>query len=160
MTTETSYKYYAFISYNGNDERWAKWLHKKLEYYKIPNALRKQHIGLPKHVRPVFWYKQDLSGTKLTSSLHKELEASKYLIVICSPHSANSSWVNDEVQDFINQGKEERIIPFIVEGIAYYDCDGKPCISNEGYAKINLRYNNLGKLVKVSYYDEKGKFIR
>ena len=119
MATETSYKYYAFISYNGNDERWAKWLHKKLEYYKIPSALRKQHIGLPKHVRPVFWYKQDLSGTKLTSSLHKELEASKYLIVICSPHSANSSWVNDEVQDFINQGKEERIIPFIVEGIPY-----------------------------------------
>lgn len=125
MATETSYKYYAFISYNGNDEHWAKWLHKKLEYYKIPSALRKQHIGLPKHVRPVFWYKQDLSGTKLTSSLHKELEASKYLIVICSPHSAQSAWVNDEVQDFINQGKEERIIPFIVEGIAYYDEKGK-----------------------------------
>ena len=126
MRTEQNYKYYAFISYNGNDERWAKWLHKKLEYYKIPSALRKQHIGLPKQVRPIFWYKQDLSGTKLTSSLHKELEASKYLIVICSPNSAQSEWVNDEVQDFINQGKEDRIIPFIVEGIPYSN-DSSEC---------------------------------
>lgn len=28
------YKYWAFISYKREDEKWAKWLQKKLEYYR------------------------------------------------------------------------------------------------------------------------------
>lgn len=108
--------YYAFISYCGSDEKWAKWLHKKLEYCHIPSELCKEHPNLPKKIRPVFWYKQDLSGTKLRKSLHSELNESKYLIVICSPESAKAFWVNDEVQAFIAQGKGDKIIPFIVSG--------------------------------------------
>lgn len=108
--------YYAFISYCGSDEKWAKWLHKKLEYCHIPTELCKKHPSLPKKIRPVFWYKQDLSGTKLRKALHSELNESKYLIVICSPESANAFWVNDEVQTFIAQGKGDKIIPFIVSG--------------------------------------------
>lgn len=111
--------YYAFISYCGSDERWAKWLHKKLEYYHVPTDLCKEHSDLPEKIRPVFWYKQDLSGTKLRKSLHSELNESRFLIVICSPESAKSYWVNDEVQTFIDQGKGDKIIPFIVSGIPH-----------------------------------------
>ena len=108
--------YYAFISYNSADEKWAKWLQHKLEYYHVPSALCKEYPELPKKIRPVFWYKQDLSGTKLKEALSKELRSSKYLIVICSPDSAKSDWVNDEVDSFIKQGKGDKIIPFIVAG--------------------------------------------
>ena len=108
--------YYAFISYCGSDEKWAKWLHKKLEYCHIPTELCKEHPNLPKKIRPVFLYKQDLSGTKLRKSLHTELNESRYLIVICSPESANAFWVNDEVQTFITLDKGDKIIPFIVSG--------------------------------------------
>lgn len=114
LNEQTSY--YAFISYNSADEKWAKWLQHNLEYYHIPSALCKEYPELPKKIRPVFWYKQDLSGTKLKKALNNELSSSKYLIVICSPDSAKSDWVNDEVVAFIRQGKGDKIIPFIVSG--------------------------------------------
>ena len=117
LNEQTSY--YAFISYNSADEKWAKWLQHNLEYYHIPSALCKKYPELPKKIRPVFWYKQDLSGTKLKKALNNELSSSKYLIVICSPDSAKADWVNDEVVAFIGQGKGDKIIPFIVSGIPH-----------------------------------------
>lgn len=110
------FKYYAFISYCTEDEKWAKWLHRHLENYHIPTRLCSEYPKLPKKIRPVFWYKVDLSGTKLKPALEKELDASNYLIVICSPDSAKSDWVNDEVNSFINKHNGHRIIPLIVAG--------------------------------------------
>lgn len=119
--------YYAFISYNSADEKWAKWLQHNLEYYHIPSALCKEYPELPKKIRPVFWYKQDLSGTKLKKALNNELSSSKYLIVICSPDSAKAAWVNDEVVAFIEQGKGDRIIPFIVAGTPHAKNPDEEC---------------------------------
>lgn len=119
--------YYAFISYNSADEKWAKWLQHNLEYYHIPSALCKEYPELPKKIRPVFWYKQDLSGTKLKKALNNELSSSKYLIVICSPDSAKADWVNDEVVTFIEQGKGDRIIPFIVAGTPHAKNPDEEC---------------------------------
>lgn len=112
----TPHKYFAFISYCTADEKWARWLHSHLEGYHIPSTLHKEHPGIPRKIRPVFWYKKDLSGTKLKESLEKELKSSNYLIVICSPESAKSEWVNDEVGAFIAEGRSDKIIPFIVKG--------------------------------------------
>lgn len=121
------FKYFAFISYSGKDEKWAKWLHSHLEHYHIPAALCKEHPNIPKKIRPVFWYKKDLSGTKLKDALNQELGLSKYLIVICSPESAKSEWVNDEIQSFIDGGKSKYIIPFIVNGIPHSDSIDTEC---------------------------------
>ena len=33
---KTLFSYIAFISYKREDEEWAKWLQKQLEYYKLP----------------------------------------------------------------------------------------------------------------------------
>lgn len=119
--------YYAFISHNGADEKWAKWLQHNLEYYHIPSALCKEYPELPTRIRPVFWYKQDLSGTRLKEALDNELKSSKFLIVICSPDSAKSDWVNDEVVSFIEQGKGDRIIPFIVAGAPHTKNPDEEC---------------------------------
>ncbi len=116
---EQEFKYFAFISYSGKNEKWAKWLHSHLENYHIPTALCKENPNIPKKIRPVFWYRKDLSGTKLKETLEKELEVSQYLIVICSPDSAKSDWVNDEVKSFIAKGREKYIIPFIVDGVPH-----------------------------------------
>lgn len=35
----TKYKRYAFISYSHKDIKEAKWLHKHLEYYKLPSDI-------------------------------------------------------------------------------------------------------------------------
>lgn len=114
--TLNKYDYYAFISYSTADEKWAKWLHKHLENYNLPSALRRTNNSLPKYIRPVFWYKTDLSGTELHSALERELTSSRHLVLICSPESAKSEWVNDEVKSFVENDRTDSIIPFIVSG--------------------------------------------
>lgn len=116
MTPINSKHYIAFISYSSVDEKWANWLWNKLEHFYIPSVLQKEQPTIPKHLRPVFWYKKDLSGTQLQNTLYHELDDSQYLIVICSPASAKSEWVNKEVSRFIELGRIDRIIPLIVAG--------------------------------------------
>lgn len=113
-----SYKYFAFISYKREDEKWAKWLQNKLETYRFPSLLRKEYDKqLPSNLRPIFRDKTDISKTgDLKLILHEELVDSKYLIVICSPKSARSEWVNQEILEFQKLGREENIIPFIIDG--------------------------------------------
>lgn len=111
------YTYYAFISYTKKDEYWAKWLQWNLEHYKIPTKIRKERNELPKKVKPVFWYKNDLAGAHLSGSIKKELARSKHMIVVCSPASANAEWVNDEVKIYKEElGRGNNIIPFVVKG--------------------------------------------
>lgn len=117
MTDKTKlYEYFAFISYKREDEKWAKWLQKKLESYSLPTAIRKENPELPNKIRPVFRDQSELSGGNLKAEIEKGLNASKFLIVICSPRSAQSPWVSKEVQHFIDEGREEYIIPFIIGG--------------------------------------------
>lgn len=113
---DSQYQYYAFISYKREDEKWAKWLQKKLEHYKLPTSIRKVNPNLPDKVRPIFKDTTDLSGGVLEKVIKDALSSSKYLIVICSPRAAQSPWVCKEVQEFIDSGREEFIIPFIVDG--------------------------------------------
>jgi TIR domain-containing protein len=111
------FKYFAFISYSRKDEKWARWLHSKLENYKLPNVLIKESGSrLPKEIRPVFLDKTDIGLGDLQQNLSIELEDSRFLIVICSPNAAKSEWVNKEVQKFNELGRERRIIPFIIDG--------------------------------------------
>ena len=113
---EQTYHYYAFISYATEDSKWAKWLQHQLSYYHIPSVVKKSQIGIPQKLRPIFVYEYDLVGNQLHKEIEKELVASKYLIVICSPDAAKSTYVNREVNKFIALGRKDRIIPFIVDG--------------------------------------------
>ena len=110
------HRYLAFISYKREDERWAKWLQNRLERYKFPLSARKGNPTLPEKVRPVFRDTTDLSGGVLEQAIKQALDSSKYLIVICSPRAAQSPWVCKEVQEFIDSGREQYIIPFIIDG--------------------------------------------
>lgn len=119
----------AFISYKREDEAWAKWLQKKLEHYKLPTEIRKKNPNLEfsEHPRHVFKDTTDLSGGVLAKAINGGLESSKFLIVICSPRAAKSEWVCKEVQNFIDSGREENIIPFIIEGEPYANATEKEC---------------------------------
>ncbi|MCH5234097.1 MAG: toll/interleukin-1 receptor domain-containing protein [Muribaculaceae bacterium] len=110
------FKFIAFISYNHEDIKWAKWLQKKLESYKIPTELKKENSTLPKKISPIFRDQSDLSGGTLKEEIEKALSESKFLIVICSPRASKSPWVSKEAQYFIDHGREKFIIPFIIDG--------------------------------------------
>ena len=124
MGNEKTKKKYAFISYNHCDVKMAKWLHKKLESYKLPTEIHNEFED-SKYLRPVFRDQEDLNTGILGDELRKHLEDSKYLIVICSPNSAKSTWVSNEIKTFIEWGRLEYIIPFII--------DGTPNNSDEDY---------------------------
>lgn len=123
---EGKYRYYAFISYQRSDEQWAKWLHHKLEHYKLPSNLNGR-TNLPKEIRPVFKDTSELAPGNLPEQINQALEQSKYLIVVCSPRSAQSEWVNKEITSFISMGKTVNVIPFIIDGKAFADNPSDEC---------------------------------
>lgn len=112
MTEKTVF---AFISYNHNDVKWSKWLRKRLEWYRLPSEISNGYSD-SRFIRPVFRDRDALTGGVLTESLRQYLEASKFLIVICSPYAAKSQFVSNEIQEFIDMGRFKDIIPFIVDG--------------------------------------------
>lgn len=118
--------YDAFISYSHRDMRWARWLQKRLETYRPPRDMQQENAFKPLRV---FRDQTDLAGVELFSSLQKELAASRYLIVICSPNSAASRWVGEEVRAFLAMGREDRVIPFIVSGEPDSDDPTLECFS-------------------------------
>lgn len=124
---ESNYKYYAFISYKSTDEKWAKWLQVRLETYRLPSALCKRNKSLPKKLTPCFRYHTDIQPNELKTELESKLEKSKYLIVICSPRSAQSQWVGNEIDTFVKLGRKERIIPFIIDGVPYSENPSTEC---------------------------------
>ncbi len=109
-------KYFAFISYQRRDEKWADWLRKKLEHYRLPSSLRKRDGSLPREIRPVFRDVLELSGGLLAEEIYQALIQSRFLIVICSPNAAQSPWVNKEIETFVQLGRARDIIPFIIDG--------------------------------------------
>lgn len=117
-------KYTAFISYNSKDDRWAKWLQRKLEAYSLPVVIRNEKdevVRREDNVKKlrVFRYRADLNTISLNEELAKELDEARWLIVICSPNSAKSAWVGKEIQHFLDTGRRDHILPFIVDGTSY-----------------------------------------
>ena len=137
MEIDNKYKYFAFISYKREDEKWAKWLQHKLEHFKLPYNLNGR-TDLPKEIRPVFRDQSELAGGVLAEEIQNALENSKYLIVICSPRAAQSQWVGKEVQSFISMGRIDRIIPFIVGGTVRAQNSEDECFP---FALLNLPPN-------------------
>src|SRR5689334_19055780 len=115
-----TFTYRAFLSYSHRDEDWAKWLHSSLERYRVDRSLvgRDTPAGpIPKSLRPIFRDREDFSaGHSLTAQTLAALEASQFLIVICSPYAATSNYVNEEIRRFKAMGRAERVIPVIVAG--------------------------------------------
>src|SRR5947207_4187887 len=97
-------RYRAFLSYSHKDRSWGEWFHRALEGYRIDRDLigRATPIGsVPRTLRPIFRDRDDFaSGPSLTDATLKALEASDFLIVICSPNARVSHYVNEEVRLF------------------------------------------------------------
>ena len=115
-------KYHAFISYSANDKRWAKWLLRRLESYQIPEEFHGKTFSngqtLETHLRPIFRDRDEMApSSDLGDSLRKALVQSRNLIVICSPKSAESKWVNEEINLFRTHYDGSKILAFIVDGV-------------------------------------------
>ena len=113
---EQNYKYFAFISYNSRDTEWGKKVQRKLEHYRMPATLCSEHGWERTPIKPVFFAPTDIQPGGLTEELQERLRASRNLIVICSPNSAQSEWVGKEIEFFHQLGRTKQIHFFIVDG--------------------------------------------
>jgi tetratricopeptide (TPR) repeat protein len=113
----SDFKYKAFISYSHRDEKITQWLHRRLEQYRIPRYLVKQNQLPSNRLKPIFRDRDELSSSpSLGKSIEAALRDSEALIVICSPASAKSKWVNEEIATYQRLGRGDQIYCLIVEG--------------------------------------------
>ena len=129
-------RYWAFISYSHQDRQWGDWLHRSIETYRVPKALAVS--GAPARVFPVFRDREELVGAlNLTAKIEQALQESRNLIVVCSPRSAASRWVNEEIRRFAQLGRSDRIFALIVDGEPHSIREDQECFP------ASLRYQLL-----------------
>ena len=120
MAKSEKMQYRAFLSYSHRDTAVARRLHKTLETFRIDKDLagRETPVGpVPETLRPIFRDREDFSaGHSLSEQSRIALEASSFLIVLCSPNAAKSHYVNEEIRRFKALGRGDRVIPVIAEG--------------------------------------------
>ena len=114
-------KYWAFISYSTTDKKWADWLHKALETYRVPKDLvgrvTREDSKIPRRLFPIFRDRDELSSSAdLSTAIRRALMQSRYLIIICSPRAAHSRWVDQEIRQFKQARGEDRVLCIIVDG--------------------------------------------
>lgn len=117
------FSYKAFISYSHSDRIWAEWLLKSLENFKVPKNLvgRETEAGvIPARLAPIFRDRDELPAAhRLTDRLFEALRASEYLIVLCSPRSAQSTLVNREIAEFKRTHGDGRVLCIIIDGVPF-----------------------------------------
>ena len=111
------YAYTAFISYRHKlpDEAIAKKLHTLIEGYSIPKDVRASS-GRRKMGR-VFRDQEELPlSTDLGGDIKAALDASEWLIAVCSPDYLQSKWCMTELEYFISIGRRDRILTVLANG--------------------------------------------
>ncbi|MEE0927071.1 MAG: toll/interleukin-1 receptor domain-containing protein, partial [Bacteroidales bacterium] len=109
IETTDGYDYFAFISYNSNDEAEAKKLHRTLGQWRLPASLVKEKGLKPRPMQKLFFAPSDIVPKELEEVLKENLRTSEHLIVVCSPTSAKSAWVGFEIDYFCSLGRKENV---------------------------------------------------
>ena len=112
--------YNAFISYRHHPEdiKVAETIHRALERFKVPKALKKEG----KTIERIFRDKEELPITSsLTDTITMALRNSDYQIVICSTHLKDSYWVQREIETFLQTHSKDKVLTVLVDGDNPYD---------------------------------------
>ena len=79
-----AFKYWALISYSHHDWKWATWLHRCLDTYRVPKKLvgKSSEDGpLPRRLFPIFRDRDELAASpNLPDRITEALKQSRYLL--------------------------------------------------------------------------------
>jgi tetratricopeptide (TPR) repeat protein len=141
------YSYKAFLSYSHADRKRARWLHRSLESYRTPSRLVGQPTPkgpVPARLSPIFRDREELaSSPDLNERVSEALQQSENLVVICSPQSAKSRWVNKEVELFKSLGRSGQVFCLIVDGDPTAEGADNDCFP----PAVRARYDDDGSLL-------------
>src|SRR5262245_51122554 len=107
-----SFMHDAFISYSRKDTAFASRLEHTLEAY-----AQTKELNLPRRHLDVFRDTDDFESGDYYRNLEKHLAASRKLIVVCSPNSRASKYVNEEIERFIILRGPGDVIPILLSGL-------------------------------------------
>jgi hypothetical protein len=122
------YPYYAFISHEagGADEKWARRLERRLGNYRVPvevvSRQRREEPEREKSADNTDAIPERFNTLRMDGGPAREgggktaADLARYLIVVCSPRGARSARVGEDVRGFAESGREEYIIPLIIDG--------------------------------------------
>jgi tetratricopeptide (TPR) repeat protein len=163
--------YFAFLSYSHSDSADADWLHDELEAFRVPSSLAGRLTAngvIPKRLTPIFRDEHELAAANdLGEEIRDALEASRCLIVLCSPAAAKSKWTNAEIESFKRLHPDGCIIAAVIAGeplatdipgreseecfppalLAKYDRRGKPTGRKAEPLAADLREGKGGRRV-------------
>lgn len=106
--------YRAFISYSHADTRFAGWLHRALEAYRLP--VRGPGEAIPA-LSPIFIDRAELAAASdLTEAVRQAIGQSAALLVVASPAARASQWVAQEIELFRHLHPDRPILAALVEG--------------------------------------------
>lgn len=107
----TAFRYKAFLSYSWRDKSAAEALHRALETWRPAS-----NGGAPP-LRPIFRDRdEEAAGASLRAAIEDALDNSEFLIVVCSPNSAASIWVNREIAYFRKKRTPANILCYVIDG--------------------------------------------
>lgn len=110
-------QYIAFISYRHKelDSAIAARLHSLIERYPIPKAISQKYGK--KRMGRVFRDKEELPlSSDLSKSITDALDRSEHLIIVCSPDTPGSVWVQKEIEYFLRTHSFEKILIVLAAG--------------------------------------------
>src|SRR5262249_9874972 len=117
--TMDDFKYRAFLSYSHVDAKWARWLHRRLEGFRLRELAGQDGLRgpVPSRLAPIFRDREEFTaGHSLSDQTLSGLETSAALIVLCSPAAAGSRYVNEEIRLFKLRFPERLVVPVIADG--------------------------------------------
>jgi len=113
-------RYTAFLSYSHKDAAAAGRLHRRLETYRLPKRLAGSDTArgiVPARLWPIFRDREELpAATDLSETVREALARSGALIVLCSPRSAESLWVAEEIKVFRELHPDRPILAAVLDG--------------------------------------------
>ena len=114
---EKGARYSAFISYRHNDRDTAvaAAVQEDLEHFSVPREIR-ERTGIKRFSR-IFRDASELQiSESLSDRLEEALDASDFLIVICSPSYRESVWCLHEIEYFLRTHGTDRVLCVLSEG--------------------------------------------
>jgi hypothetical protein len=86
-----------------------------LESYRTPGELQK--LGVAPQLRKIFRDEDEVpASSDLNDQIRQALVASRFLIVVCSPYTPRSAWVQREIEIFNELGRGDDVLALLTEG--------------------------------------------
>jgi len=107
---------WAVVAFAPEDAAWCDWIYRHLNGYRLPISLVDRlttHCIARPDCLSIFPDRRD--PTHPERAARAEADCS-YLIVVCSPHSAASHMVDDQIRAFKKRGGEDRILALVADG--------------------------------------------